>query len=587
MDKMAIFDSLKTVDFTEFLGDDNQRNDGRVKKDFISTQKTIDSVRKLFEEKKFKECLIEIDKMSDEASANVTFLKLKSLIHFATKDYVSAIPLLQTVLENDPKSIFALRHLGMCCLHLEKYHFLIDFMDQIIKLNAQDFVAFNLGGFGLLKQDKHLQALNYFTQALNINPKSAISLTNSALCLTILGRVPEAKEHLEKALNIKPQLLPAIVQLGNVELLYGNKDRAEELFIQASEIQPDELSAVWGRARAHKFTEQSEFLKYLKKASKKSKSHEIHYSLARSYKALNCPEKEFQTFQMANKLFVSTVNYNFDRQLAKSITMMNLFNNLNEEFSGFIGSKKVKQDGANLIFIVGMPRSGTSLVEQILAAHSQVHACGELEFLNKAVVESKANLGSHISQNLIDLIGKYYALHIDSMNVTGAYITDKMPLNFRHVGWIKLAFPKAKIINCQRDPMAVCVSNFLHFFPAPGLAFSCDLEEVGKYFNFYSSQMSFWRSRFNFYELNYEKLTENSIHEIQNLLKYVELAFEDSCLRSHTIDRPVVTASNEQVRSGIYQGSSKKWKTYEEFLDPLKQSLSDSSTSNLISKLFG
>ena len=587
MDNMALFDSLKVVDFIELLGEDNQHNDDEFKKDIIKTKKKLNSVSKLFKQKNFKKCLLEIDKMEGTFTSTIAFVKLKSSIYFAAKDYVSAIPLLQVVLENNPTSVFALRHLGMCCLHLKKYKYLIDFMDQIIKIQGQDFTAFNLGGYALLQQDKHLQALNYFTQALNINPKSAISLTNSALCLTVLGRVPEAKEQLEKALKINPQLLSAIIQLGNVELLYGNKGRAEELFIKAMEIKPDELAAVWGRARAHKFTKESEFLKYLMKTSKKSESYEIHYSLARAYKELNSPENEFRAFQKANKQHFSTLNYNFDKQLAKSITMMSLFDNLNEEFSGFIGSEKVKKDGANLIFILGMPRSGTSLVEQILAAHSQVHACGELEFLNKAVVESKANISSHISQGLIDLIGKYYARHIDCMPVNSAYITDKMPLNFRHVGWIKLAFPKAKIINCQRDPMAVCVSNFLHFFPAPGLAFSCDLEEVGNYYNFYSSLMSFWRSRFTFYDLDYEKLTENSTQAIQNLLKKVELAFENSCLRSHTIDRPVVTASNEQVKSGIYQGSSKKWKVYEEFLDPLKQSLNDPSTSNLISKLFG
>jgi hypothetical protein len=230
------------------------------------------------------------------------------------------------------------------------------------------------------------------------------------------------------------------------------------------------------------------------------------------------------------------------------------------------------------IFIVGMPRSGTSLVEQIISSHKDVHGAGEL--LNFRNILSPI-LDNHLSENRKSFLKKdflsirqEYLDSLASLKTDEKIITDKMPMNFRLLGFILSAIPEAKIVHLKRDPIATCWSNYNHYFTA-GNGFSFNQEDLAKFYNLYLEIMDLWHELFpnKIYDLCYEDLTMNQENETRNLLKYCDLKWDKNCLDFHKNKRGVLTASSAQVRKKIYQGSSEAWKQYEKYLEPLIKGL--------------
>jgi len=235
------------------------------------------------------------------------------------------------------------------------------------------------------------------------------------------------------------------------------------------------------------------------------------------------------------------------------------------------------------IFKLGMPRSGTSLVEQLLASHSQVHGAGELDAMNKLVYPVLSNLSdqkvspdsSEISQNDIIAVRDGYLEALAALNVSEKIITDKLPLNFLFIGFILSAFPKAKNIHVNRSPRATCWSIYRRYFSCMGNGYAYDMATLAKFYRLYIDLMAFWRERFleNIYDLNYENLTENQEQETHKLLLFCDLQWEEQCLDFHDNKRVVKTACNAQVRKKMYKGSSDAWRKYERHLQPLIKDL--------------
>ena len=222
-----------------------------------------------------------------------------------------------------------------------------------------------------------------------------------------------------------------------------------------------------------------------------------------------------------------------------------------------------------------MPRSGTTLVEQILSSHSAIYGAGELNFLDNAInlIDWQNN---KIQKKDIMEIRKNYINELKKISKS-TYTTDKMPLNFRWIGFIAYAFPNAKIIHVKRDAMATCWSNYKTNFSKNGMAFTFNQIDVAKYYQLYEDLMKFWHKKFpkKIYELNYEKLTENQEEEEKKLFNYLNLNWEDSVLEFYKNKRIVQTASSIQVRKKMYKGSSKEWKKYKKWLEPMIKALNE------------
>jgi hypothetical protein len=217
------------------------------------------------------------------------------------------------------------------------------------------------------------------------------------------------------------------------------------------------------------------------------------------------------------------------------------------------------------IFIVGMPRSGTSLIEQIISNHSQVAAKGELPYLEKEIMSLQS--GNLTDKELNNIRVNYF----NSVDVDGGYVTDKMPLNFRWVGFIKTCFPEAKIIHCQKDAMSVCWSIYKQNWLENGNEFSYDLVKLGEFYNQQKEIMNFWKAIYpnSIFTANHKELTNNSNKTINKLFEYLGIDIEDDCLKPHLNKNKMVTASKGQVKSPIYKKKCDTWLNYKEHLKPL------------------
>ena len=225
------------------------------------------------------------------------------------------------------------------------------------------------------------------------------------------------------------------------------------------------------------------------------------------------------------------------------------------------------------IFVVGMPRSGTSLVEQILASHRDVHGAGELQAMRVAMAPAAAE--RRADRQALEGVRQRYLSAIDALGAQEPAIVDKMPQNFRWIGYIAAALPEATIVHTRRDPVAVGWSIYRTFFPAKGLEFTFDLGDIAEYYRLYEELMAFWAERLpgRIVDLDYEALTENQEAETRKLLEQCGLSWDEACLSPHETRRAVRTASAAQVREKIYTGSSQAWRKYEKHLGPLIEAL--------------
>ena len=220
------------------------------------------------------------------------------------------------------------------------------------------------------------------------------------------------------------------------------------------------------------------------------------------------------------------------------------------------------------IFILGMPRSGTTLVEQIISAHSEVNGAGELKLLGQ--LGGAIGLGKKAaSQKKLLQVRESYLEKLNKLSSGKKIVTDKMPQNFLYLGLISVIFPEAKIIHVKRDPAATCWSNFKHYFSADGLEYSYILKDTVRYFKLYRDLMDFWHENLDIeiYDLNYDNLTNEQEIETKNLVNFLDIGWEDACLSPHSNKRSVRTASQLQVRKKVYTGSSDVWRKFEPYLD--------------------
>ena len=214
-----------------------------------------------------------------------------------------------------------------------------------------------------------------------------------------------------------------------------------------------------------------------------------------------------------------------------------------------------------------MPRSGTTLVEQIISSHSKVNGAGELNYVEQYVSKLSLNLTSSTTLALSDF-RKKYLFELSKVSNGKSIVTDKMPQNFLFIPLICAALPEAKIVHVQRDAAATCWSNYKQYFTSKILGYCYDLTDVVEYYNLYKDLMSIWQSEYSdrIYNLNYETLTTDQENQSRKLIKYLELNWEKACLSPEKNKRSIRTASQLQVRKKVYKGSSNAWYKYKPYL---------------------
>ena len=221
-----------------------------------------------------------------------------------------------------------------------------------------------------------------------------------------------------------------------------------------------------------------------------------------------------------------------------------------------------------------MPRSGTTLVEQIISSHSKVTGLGELPFVSKFGFSIVRDLSKY-SKDTISKFRDNYLEKLRRQANGNLIICDKMPQNFLYIDLIVASFPEAKILHVKRNPAAVCWANYKQWFRSKDLGYSYSINDIVEYHRLYEELMQFWKTLFKdrIYEIDYEVLTTNHEVEIKKLITYLELNWEEGCLSPEKNKRSVSTASNIQIRNKIFKGSSEKWKKYKPFLNGVLDNL--------------
>jgi len=477
-------------------------------------------------------------------------------------------------------------------------------------IDLYNLLALSYNGYG--NPEKGIFILN---EAKKVQPKNIHVLNNLGLIYSGMNNFKLANENLKEALNIKPDFFQAINNLGNLLLkinkaeetikifknisnkesenyIYhftlgsayqqsGNFKDARVHFNKCLELRPNSCSADKAISLMTNYQKENLHLEQMEKKLDKELSKEdlmlLNFSLGKAYEDLKEFKKSFKYLKIANDLKNKLSYYSIEKEEKIFNNIKLIFNNSNTNYQ--INEKTNKK----IIFVIGMPRSGTSLIEQILSSHKDVYGAGELPFMGslaeklffKNKFELKYKKLDEINNSELDQIKEKYLNNLSIYNFNEKCVVDKAPLNFKWIGLILKVIPNSKIIHCRRDPMDVCWSNYKNFFSSSKLNFTYKFENLAKYYSFYIDIMNFWSKQFKdkIYNLDYEKIVNNSEDEIKKMINYCDIEWDESCLTFYKNKKSVSTASLAQVRSPIYKSSVKKWENYSEDLIPLKNLL--------------
>jgi len=448
----------------------------------------------------------------------------------------------------------------------------------------QDYVEayINLGGI-LDNQGKLDEALNCYHQALLLRPDDAELYNSLARILRNQGKMDEAVAKLNQAVALKPEYAEAYYNLGVIYRELGKMDDAITCYRKALSLKPDLARAYMGLSSIVKHTQVDDVISsmedlYNKKGDIPDEDRIIlGFALGKAFDDIGDHEKAFHFILEANRLRRRSYEYSIqeDREL---------FERTKKIFSPdfFALHHGSGNHDKTPIFILGMPRSGTTLIEQILASHPAVFGAGELEVL-KVLINSTCTRISNLQfpecildldRTSLEMMGSEYIAKIRKYSAEAEFITDKLPYNFLRIGVIKLILPNAKIVHCMRSSMDNCFSIFkLDFKGAHGYAY--DMVELGQYYNLYRDLMAHWEKVLPgfIYTLRYEEMVSDQQHQTRNLLDFCGLPWNENCLTFYKTERRVSTASFVQVRQPIYRDSIELWRQYEKQLEPLRKAI--------------
>ena len=423
---------------------------------------------------------------------------------------------------------------------------------------------------GRLEEAEALAAL--LTQQF---PKHPFGWKALGLVFNQTGRLNKSLLPMQEAADLSPQDSEAHNNLGNTLKKLGRLDDAEASFRKAIALKPDFAEAHSNLANMKKFSSQDEQCLqmqalYRDPSTSEKNRCQICFALAKAYEDLRELARAFQLYSEGNALRKKELGYNTaqDEQLFEILKA-------NYQQISDAGAPEIVATEHAPIFIVGMPRSGTTLVEQIISSHPLVAGAGELPFVAQLGASLAVGQSPADSKALATFREEYLSA-LKQRSEGNAIITDKMPQNFRFLGLIATALPEAKIIHVKRDPAAVCWANYTQYFVNDSLGYCYSLDDILHYHELYQDLMKYWRLMLpnRIYDLDYDGLTENQEEETRKLIDHLGLEWDDACLSPQDNTRGVATASNVQVRRKVYQGSSEKWKRYKPFLNGALDQLS-------------
>ncbi len=483
------------------------------------------------------------DSDHDEANNFLAFARAEE------KKYGQALKLIARAINKRPDEASYHSNLAFILYRAKQYDNALLACDKAISLNPENGETYFLKGRALRELGDMEGALDSFLITKKLMPDNLNIRSETGDILSVLGRFDEAEAEFRQLLQRSPGNAAAQSQLSSLTI-----KKVSSSDIDAMEASLKRLG-VEGRERAT-----------------------LLFGLGKAYEKHEEYDRAFACFKEANQLRRDTYDGKYDfakekRRLTKAISVVN--QQLVERLSGYGCSD------ASPIFILGMPRSGTTLTEQILSSHSEVHGAGELgdlgQIIQRYCFERNRRYPAGLELLKAEELEKLGALYVEKLrqhSKESRYITDKMPGNFFHVGMIYLMLPNAKVIYCRRDPADICLSVYKHNFN-DGHMYSTDLREVGEYNYHFRQLMEHWQNLLPgfMHVVQYEEMVTDQEAETRRLLEFCELPWDENCLQFHKSRRAIRTLSLTQVRQPIYSRSVQLWKKYENHLEPLFEAL--------------
>ena len=444
-----------------------------------------------------------------------------------------------------------------------------DSYKQALKIKPDYAEVYNNLGNILTDTDDIDAALESYKQALKIKPDYAEAHYNMGNALKRNGDIDAALNSYRQALKIKPDYAEVYNDMGGVLKDKGKLEAALDSYKQALQIQPDNAETYRLLSRLNSGKEHDKYVIRMQRLcldpsiTDEQRCH-LSFALSKALEDLNEISASFDYLKMGNKLRKKVLSYDINRDIA-------LYSQLKKSYPDIAKAALLSAGETSElkpIFILGMPRSGTTLVEQIVSSHSAVTGAGELNYVDRFGQSIALGVIKPNTETILDFRQRYIEA-LQKKSASRPQVSDKMPQNFLYIGLIFSAFPDAKVIHVNRDSAATCWSNYKHYFTHKGLGHSYDLDDVVTYFGLYKDLMQFWQGHYGdrIFDLNYDNLTINQEDETRELIQYLGLEWEGECLSPQNNKRSVHTASQQQVRQKVYQGSSQQWRKFEPYLN--------------------
>ncbi|MDE2112559.1 MAG: sulfotransferase [Alphaproteobacteria bacterium] len=425
------------------------------------------------------------------------------------------------------------------------------------------------------------EAAYRFERVLFVRPDLAVALLGLGNALNALGRPIEALVAFGKLRAIDPKNAAAFFGIGHAARSLGRLEESREAFERAVTLAPKCAPYHYALATAGRFNENDPRLAALEELARseetlpKDQKADLHFALAKAHDDMKHYETAFGHLQKGNAIKRALVSYNETQE-------MEIFQALLSSFTPEVfAARREVGDPSNVpVFVVGMPRSGTTLVEQILASHPEVFGAGELMDMYKLVGSGYAGTNfpfdiSLLSGDALRRFGGLYAARVHVLAPQAKRVVDKLPANFRLIGLIHLALPNARIIHVRRNSRDTCLSCYFNLF-SQDINFAYDLAELGRYYKAYETLMAHWRAVLPacaILEVQYEALVDHFEAEARRMVEYCGLEWHEGCLKFHETERVVHTVSAAQIHQPIYGSSVGHWLHYKNRLQPLLDAL--------------
>ena len=519
--------------------------------------------------------------MKCEIDNNQAFQKVLS--YQEAGDNERAVSAAEKILEQDPDHEEANNFMSFVRSDEGKYGQAINFIAKAINKRPDEAAYHNNLALILHRAKQYHNALLACNKAISLNPNNGETYFIKGRALRELGEMEPALDAFLIAKEMMPKNLVLRSEIGDILAILGRFEEAEEAFRGILKLSPGnssvqgQLSSLTIKKVASTDIEKMEASLENPNIGDQEKAT-LLFGLGKAYEKYEQYDKAFECFKEANRLrresYEGKDGFAKDlRKLKKAVSVVN--KDLIERLTGH------GCPDATPIFILGMPRSGTTLTEQILSSHSAVHGAGELGDLGQIIQLYcfERNRRYPAGLDLLELkeLEKLGALYVEKLRQHSSesqYITDKMPGNFFHVGMIHLMLPNAKVIYCRRNPADICLSIYKHNFNDAHM-YSTDLHELGSYNYHFRQLMDHWQSILPgfMHVVQYEDMVADQENETKKLLEFCGLPWEDSCLQFHKSKRAIRTLSLTQVRQPIYNRSVQIWKHYKNNLEPLFEAL--------------